>query len=111
MSAIDEKTNHLSTKIATDKSKNALKLRDEMITEELKMLHNEFFIVPNDKASSIIAFVCPVRYAQVQINKIGLNDVNSITSTYKKATKKPVDEILGESTQFLKSKCILKSLR
>lgn len=57
-----------------------------------------------------IAFVCPMRYAQAQINEIGLNDVNSITSTYKKATK-PVDEILGESTQFLKSKCILKSLR
>ena len=51
MSAIDEKSNHLSTKITTDKSQNTLKLRDEMITEELKMLHNEFFVVPNDKAS------------------------------------------------------------
>ena len=56
ISAIDEKISHLSTKEATEKTKNPWNLKDEMIIEELKMLQNKFVILI-DRASGIIAFV------------------------------------------------------
>ena len=57
ISAIDEKINHLSTKLTTEKRKNTLKL-DEKITKELKMLHNKFAVTSIDKTRVNVAFVC-----------------------------------------------------
>ena len=37
--AIDENINHLSSKLTTEKRKSTLKLKDEIIAEELKMLN------------------------------------------------------------------------
>lgn len=58
MPAITEKISHLSAKLTTKNGKNLLKLKDEIITEKLKMLHNKFAVVPVDKASGNVAFVC-----------------------------------------------------
>lgn len=58
ISAIVEKGNHLSAKLTTENSEDALKLKDEVKSEELKMLHNKFIIVPFDNTSSNVAFVC-----------------------------------------------------
>ena len=55
MSAIDENISYLSTKVTTAKGKNTLKLKVEIITEELKM---KFLVVPIDKTSDKIIFVC-----------------------------------------------------
>ena len=66
------------------------------------MLHNKFDNVPSDKASGNAAFISQMHYAQDLINKLGLNNVNNITSTYIKAIK-PVDKIVSENTSFLKN--------
>ena len=58
MPAITEKTSHLSAKLTTKNSKNLLKLKDEIITEKLKMLHNKFAVAPVDKASGNVVFAC-----------------------------------------------------
>ena len=100
MSVIDEKFYHLSTKLTTEKHKSTLK--DEIITEELKILHNKFFVIPNSKARGNVAFICQRHYAKVFINELGLNNVNNET-TYKKATK-PLDKTVAENTSFLKRK-------
>ena len=46
------------------------------------MLHNEFVVGPIDKASGDVALFCQGHYTQNLINKLGLNNVNNITSTY-----------------------------
>ena len=57
------------------------------------MLHNKFYVVPLDKASGNVAFICQRHYAQDLINELGLNNVNNI-STYSKAIK-PADKIVS----------------
>ena len=93
ISALDEKISHLSIKLATGNSKNTLGLRDEIITEELKMLQNKFVVAPIDKASGNVTFVCQRHYVQVLINEIGQNNVNKIISACMKVIK-PVDKIV-----------------
>ena len=44
ISAIDEQVSHLSAKLTTEKSNNTLQLKDKIITEELKKLHNKLFL-------------------------------------------------------------------
>ena len=53
ISAINENS-HLSTKLKTEKSKNTLKLKGKIITEELPMLHNKLWIM--DKATGNFYF-------------------------------------------------------
>ena len=52
-SAINEKTKQ-PTKLTTENSKNTLKLKDEIITEEFKMLNIKFGVAPIDNASGNI---------------------------------------------------------
>ena len=68
ISATDEKISHLSTKLTTKNSKNILRLRDEKITEELRVLHNKFAVVSIDKASGNVAIVCQRHYNQLLVN-------------------------------------------
>ena len=58
ISATDTKINHLPTKLTIDTGKNTLKLKDDIITVEVK-------------ANSNVAFVCQRHYAQVLINELG----------------------------------------
>ena len=68
-----EKISHHSTKLTTERSKNTLKLKDEIITDELKLLHEKLVVVPIDKASSNDVFVCQKHYVQVLISKLRIN--------------------------------------
>ena len=70
ISAIDGKIIHLLTKVTIEKSKNTFRLKDEIITEELKMKHGKFVVITNDKAGSNVGFVCQRHYAQVLITLI-----------------------------------------
>ena len=49
-----------------------------MITQKLKILRNKFVVASIDKTSGNV--VCQGDYAQVLISKLGLNNVNNITS-------------------------------
>lgn len=51
------------------------------------MLHNKFVVVPTNKASDNVAFVCKRNYTQLLIYSIGLKNVDDITSANMKATK------------------------
>ena len=42
------------------------------------MLHNKSVVVPINKASGNVAFICQKHYARVLINELGLNHVNNI---------------------------------
>lgn len=95
ISAINENINHLLTKVTTGKGKSILKVKDKIITEELKILHNKFVVLIN-KASANFAFVYQIYYAQVLVNEPGLNNVDN-TTTYMKATKQE-DKILSDNT-------------
>ena len=44
-------------KLATGQYKNTFKLKDKVITAELKMLHSKFVVVPIYKAKCDVAFV------------------------------------------------------
>ena len=107
ISAIDEKISHISTKVTTEKSKITLILKNKIITEESKILHNKFVAFPIDKYDGNVDFVCQRHYAQVLINELSLNNSNNITSTDTKATK-PVDKIVSENISFLKNKINLE---
>ena len=72
------------------------------MTDDFKMLHNKFVVVPIDKASSNVVFICQRHYAQVLISERGLNNVNNITSMYTKLTE-PVDKTVSGNTSFLKN--------
>ena len=47
---MDEKIIHCLTKPGTETSKNALKLKDKVIPEELKVLHNKFVVISSNVA-------------------------------------------------------------
>ena len=57
------KISHLSTKLITKNSKNKLGLADKIINEELKLLHNKFIVLPMDKASGNVTFICQRHFA------------------------------------------------
>ena len=100
ISAIDEQISHLSNRVTTEKSIYTLKLKDEIIIEELKRLHNKSVVVPIEKARGNIASVWQSHYTQVLIKELDLNYVNNINSTYAKANK-PLDKIASVTTSFL----------
>ena len=77
LSAIYEKSSHLSTKRKTENSKNTLQLKAKIITVELILLYNKFAFVSIDEASSIVHSVSQRHYAQVLISKIDINNVNT----------------------------------
>ena len=62
-----KQVSHLSTRVTTGKSIYTLKLKDEIITKELKTLHNKFVVVIRGN----IAFVWQRHYAQVLIKQLG----------------------------------------
>ena len=67
------------------------------------MLHNKFLVVPIDKASGNVAFICQRHYAQVLVNELGLNNVNNITSMHAAVTE-ALDKTISEKASFLKNK-------
>ena len=71
--------------------------------KELKTLHKKFVVVPIDKTSGNVAFVCQRHYTQFLITELGLNNVNNITVTYMNAVKR-LSKTELDNTSFLKNK-------
>ena len=70
----------------------------------MKLLHNKFLYVPIDKIDKTrreVACACQMHLAQVLINELDLNKVNTIRSTYVKAIKQ-VEKIVSDNISFLK---------
>lgn len=101
ISVIDEKLSNLSTKVTTEKIKNTVKLKDEIITKKLKMLHKKF-VVLIDNVRGNVAFICQMPYVQALINELGLNNLNNTTQTFTKTTKL-VEKVVSENMSFLKN--------
>ena len=78
-------------------------LRNKIITEELRIIHNKFVVVSIDKASGNFAFVCQRPYSQVLISELGLASTITITARYMKRIRS-VDKIVSGDTAFLKNK-------
>ena len=61
-------------------------LKQKLIKEDLKSLHDRYVITPIDKASNNVAFICKRFYAKVLADELGLY-TNSSSPTYVKCTK------------------------
>ena len=85
-----------------------MRLRDKIITEGLNLLRSKFVVVPVDKVSLSIAFVC--YYSQIFNNVQGLNNFNIMTSIYMNSTN-PEEKIVSDNPLFLKIKFFLISSR
>lgn len=55
-------------------------LADHSLKEELNKLHEQFVVVPIDKATGNVALVCKRHYANVLISELGLQ--NNVSTTY-----------------------------
>ena len=73
-------------------------------------LHDKSVIVPADKASNNIVFVCKSYYYECLIKEIGINNNTSGNTTYK-PTSFDKDEILASHRSFMTSLNIPCGLR
>ena len=73
-------------------------------------LHDKYVIVPVDKASNNIVFVCKSYYYECLIKEIGINNNTSGNTTYK-PTSFDKDEILASHRSFMTSLNIPCGLR
>ena len=98
---VDKKVEKLKT---TTKPYKCIDVLSDPLTEQyLSELHNKYVIVPIDKATGNIAFVCKRFYASVIVDELGLRDQTS-TSTYKSVIDKTSNEITKKHVKFLKDK-------
>ena len=68
----------------------------------LSSLHDKYVIVPADKASNNIVFVCKSYYFEYLIKELGINSNTSSNTTYK-PTSFDKDEILANHRSFMTS--------
>ena len=67
--------------------------KDQEAVKCLSSLHDKYVIVPADKASNNIVFVCKSYYFECLIKELGINSNTSSNTTYK-PTSFDKDEIL-----------------
>ena len=89
----------LKEKMPFDTDKQVLKSTECL--RALEHLHEQFVVVPIDKASSNIALVCKRFYAQVFISELGLDNAN-ICSTYEQVNSS-ANELIEKDCQRLKN--------
>ncbi len=62
--------------------------KDPQVIEELSCLHDKYVVVPADKASNNIVFVCKKHYIDCLIKELGINNtLGNPTYTLKYAYK------------------------
>ena len=76
--------------------------KDQEAVKCLSSLHDKYFIVPADKASNNIVFVCKSYYFKCLIKELGINNNTSSNTTYK-PTSFDKDEILANHRSFMTS--------
>ena len=77
-------------------------LKNTNVKNCLSELHDKYVIVPVDKASNNVAFICKQFYAKVLMNELGLMDQES--STYTHVTNETIDNIINRHSVELKNK-------
>ena len=102
---IDEKIKTLSERIVIREVKSVFD--DPLSKSELKKLQSDFVIVPIDKASSNVAFICKRHYATVIKNEVRFSLPADDSMTYK-LIKKSSASIIKSHFKFLKG-CDLKT--
>ena len=76
--------------------------KDQEAVKCLSSLHDKYVIVPVDKASNNIVFVCKSYYFECLIKELGINNNTSSNTTYK-PTSFDKDEILANHRSFMTS--------
>ena len=76
--------------------------KDQEAVKCLSSLHDKYVIVPADKASNNIVFVCKSYYYECLIKELGINSNTSSNTTYK-PTSFDKDEILANHRSFMTS--------
>jgi hypothetical protein len=76
--------------------------KDQEAVKCLSSLHDKYLIVPADKASNNIVFVCKSYYFECLIKELGINSNTSSNTTYK-PTSFNKDEILANHRSFMTS--------
>ena len=76
--------------------------KDQEAVKCLSSLHDKYVIVPADKASNNIVFVCKSYYFECLIKELGINSNTSGNTTYK-PTSFDKDEILANHRSFMTS--------
>ena len=76
--------------------------KDQEAVKRLSSLHDKYVIVPADKASNNIVFVCKSYYFECLIKELGINNNTSSNTTYK-PTSFDKDEILTNHRSFITS--------
>ena len=72
-------------------------LQDEEVQNALSELHKRFVIVPIDKASNNVAFICKRFYIQKLLDEVGIPGDNS--STYKLSSRDP-NQIIQNNAEY-----------
>jgi hypothetical protein len=76
--------------------------KDQEAVKCLSSLHDKYVIVPADKASNNIVFVCKSYYVECLIKELGINNNTSSNTTYT-PTSFDKDEILVNHRSFMTS--------
>jgi hypothetical protein len=76
--------------------------KDQEAVKCLSSLHDKYVIVPAEKASNNIVFVCKSYYFDCLIKELGINSNTSSNTTYK-PTSFDKDEILANHRSFMTS--------
>ena len=76
-------------------------LNNDTSKDCLDSLKSKFVLVPIDKASNNIAFICKRFYAQVLLEELGL--IGASTSTYTKIDDRLPNDIIQQHTAELKT--------
>ena len=86
--------------------------KDQEAVKCLSFLHDKYVIVPADKASNNIVFVCKSYYYECLIKELGIDNNTSGNTTYK-PTSFDKDEILANHRSFMTSLTfpLVKSLK
>ena len=72
--------------------------KDPQVIQELSCLHDKYVVVPADKASNNIVFVCKKHYIDCLIKELGINNtLGNPTYTLSMLTKQ---EILENTNRF-----------
>ena len=95
-----EKVSSLREKLRT--GKNSKVLKNPVYDKHLRDLQRDFVIVPIDKATGNIGFVCKRFYAEVLVNELGLK-YSSHCDTYEEVFGS-VENIVCKDSEVLKSK-------
>ena len=96
---VDSKIETLKKRIKIIPSKQML--RDNDVSSYLKELHNQFVIVPIDKASSNVAFVCKRFYAKILLTEMGL--LSEPSDTYKRINNLTIPLCITKHEELLKN--------